>query len=67
MPLYEYACLECDYQFETLVRNQDEEPECPNCESTRLERVMSVFARATTGGGGLDLPTAGCGGSGGFS
>jgi putative FmdB family regulatory protein len=48
MPLFEYACKECDHQFEALVRAADT-PECPSCHSTSLERRLSVFA-AHTGG-----------------
>jgi putative FmdB family regulatory protein len=41
MPMYEYACKKCDHQFETLVRG-DEKVACPKCESTKLERLLSV-------------------------
>jgi putative FmdB family regulatory protein len=50
MPLFEYACRQCDRQFEALVRGS-ETPECPACHSTELERRLSVFA-AHTGSGG---------------
>ena len=46
MPLYEYACKECDHQFEALVR-ATETPECPACHATALERRLSVFATHT--------------------
>jgi putative FmdB family regulatory protein len=48
MPLYEYACTECDNKFELLVRGS-EAPECPSCHSRALERRMSVFAARTAG------------------
>ncbi|MGH9348553.1 MAG: FmdB family zinc ribbon protein [Vicinamibacterales bacterium] len=48
MPLYEYACKQCDRQFEALVRGA-ETPECPSCHSRELERRLSVFAAHTTG------------------
>lgn len=44
MPLYEYTCQKCKHQFETLVFD-GEEIECPECRSTRLERLLSVPAR----------------------
>lgn len=63
MPLYEYACRECDKQFELLVRGQ-EQPQCPECESTRLEKLLSAPA-AHTGGRELPvcqpMPSGGCG------
>ena len=49
MPLFEYACKECDKEFELLVRGS-ETPECPSCHSTELQRRLSVFAAHTNGG-----------------
>lgn len=43
MPIYEYACKDCNTQFETLVRS-DTVPECPSCHSVQLEKLLSVFA-----------------------
>lgn len=45
MPIYEYACQACGKEFETLVRGS-EKPACPGCESTRLDKKLSVFAAA---------------------
>jgi putative FmdB family regulatory protein len=62
MPLFEYACRACDHQFEALVR-ASEQPACPSCHSTELERRLSVFAAHTNGGISTDaMPSAGpCG------
>ena len=49
MPLFEYACKECDKEFELLVRGS-ETPACPSCHSTELQRRLSVFAAHTNGG-----------------
>jgi putative FmdB family regulatory protein len=43
MPLYEYACAKCAHTFEALVFD-GEAVECPECNSTRLERLLSVPA-----------------------
>ncbi len=43
MPLYEYRCAGCDYEFETLVRPGDV-PECPKCKGTSLARLLSQVA-----------------------
>ena len=43
MPLYEYRCLACGHQFEALVRAHDT-PVCNACQSTELERLLSMFA-----------------------
>ena len=44
MPLYEYACQECEHTFETLVFD-GEAVECPECHGGRLERLWSVPAK----------------------
>ena len=60
MPLYEYACKECDKEFELLVRGS-ETPECPSCHSRELQRRLSVFA-AHSNGGSTSMPSVGaCG------
>jgi putative FmdB family regulatory protein len=46
MPIYEYACKQCDMRFEKLVRSMSssEKIECPKCGSTKTARALSVFA-----------------------
>ena len=41
MPLYEYACQECEEEFEVLVQG-DERIACPKCASTKLNRLLSL-------------------------
>ena len=48
MPIYEYACDTCRQPFELLVRG-GEQPACPSCGGTELEKLLSVPA-AHTGG-----------------
>lgn len=55
MPLYEYNCPSCETQFELLIRGS-EEPHCPECESTRLEKLLSAPAAHL---GGHELPVCG--------
>lgn len=40
MPLFQYLCLDCEAASELLVRGS-ETPQCPECESRRLEKQMS--------------------------
>lgn len=55
MPLYEYRCRHCDRTFEELRRlsEADLPAECPQCEGTETERLLSAFATSagTTGSG----------------
>jgi putative FmdB family regulatory protein len=60
MPLFEYACKECDHEFEALVR-ANAEPECPSCHSKELQRRFSVFAAHTAGNTGSDTRIGACG------
>jgi putative FmdB family regulatory protein len=59
MPLYEYRCLDCARQFETLV-TASREPVCPQCEGRRLEKQLSVFA-VSTGGRDATPASGACG------
>jgi putative FmdB family regulatory protein len=43
VPLYEYVCRKCSRAFEELVMGNTQ-PSCPSCQSTDLERVLSVVA-----------------------
>lgn len=48
MPLYEYACPHCQTQFELLLRG-GEQPACPTCGTSRVEKQLSVPAAHTAG------------------
>jgi putative FmdB family regulatory protein len=62
MPIYEYSCRTCEHRFETLVRAQ-EQPACPHCEGTDLERAPSAFAVGgpTSRDGASPAPCGRCG------
>lgn len=68
MPIYEYACQECGNQFELLVRS-DTVPACPQCQTTHLEKKLSVFATSATESqaSAAPSPCAACPGGGGGS
>ena len=50
MPIYQYDCGKCEQRVEIFhrptSRPTSSKPKCPECGSTRLTRVMSLFARA---------------------
>jgi putative FmdB family regulatory protein len=64
MPLYEFACRDCNAEFELLIRGS-EQPQCPTCEGQRLEKLLSVPAAHTGSQRELPvcqpLPRGGCG------
>lgn len=43
MPLYEYECKDCSKQSEILVLNINTKPDCPECGSKRLSKLLSVI------------------------
>ena len=60
MPIYEYACMECESHFEELVRNAEQAVACPDCGAGNVLKQLSSFAVAGVssqpklgGGGGL--------------
>jgi putative FmdB family regulatory protein len=57
VPLYEYVCRKCSHQFEELVFG-DAKPSCPSCQSSDLERLLSVVA---VGKGRPEIPPSPCG------
>lgn len=42
MPIYDFKCQDCGEQFEALVLKNT--PECPACQSVRLEQQISMFS-----------------------
>ncbi len=43
MPIFEFKCQACQAEFEKLVlSNQDTEPECPCCHSSRVQKLLSA-------------------------
>ncbi|MEE8160906.1 MAG: zinc ribbon domain-containing protein [Acidobacteriota bacterium] len=57
MPIFEYACLDCDEQFEWLVLGSSGDvPRCPSCESQKLEQQISVFSANTRNGAAASPP-----------
>lgn len=49
MPLYEYRCSHCDLPFERYARTFNDQPDCPNCGTTDVTRLLSTFAVSTGG------------------
>jgi putative FmdB family regulatory protein len=63
MPLYQFTCRDCDHEFETLV-DRGEEPACPQCESTKLEKQLPQIGipqvkEGASSCGDLSLPPCG--------
>ena len=49
MPIYDYQCQACRKRCELLVLpNRKEQPTCPSCGSTDLQRLFSGSAAVST-------------------
>jgi putative FmdB family regulatory protein len=61
MPIYEYACAECQRAFEELIlrRSDEDQVRCPQCQSRKVARRMSSPAAARSVCGSRLAP--GCG------
>jgi putative FmdB family regulatory protein len=44
VPIYEYACMECESHFEELVRNAEQAVSCPDCGAANVLKQLSTFA-----------------------
>src|SRR4029434_3030182 len=52
VPIYEYQCPDCGYQFEQLQKISDEPIRvCPNCEQTHVGKLVSQTSCVLKGGG----------------
>ncbi|MHC4457873.1 MAG: FmdB family zinc ribbon protein [Planctomycetota bacterium] len=43
MPLYEYNCEKCKYNFDRLVMSMDSQVKCPICQGD-VQKLMSTFS-----------------------
>lgn len=65
MPIYEYKCEACGLIFEKLIyaNRMDSPLSCPDCESQKLNRLLSTFGFASRSGTGEPVRSSSGGGS----
>ncbi len=56
MPLFEFSCLDCGKRFTFLagVVADNAAPRCPVCQSEKLKKLMSKFARGRSDDARMD-------------
>jgi putative FmdB family regulatory protein len=64
MPIYEYACMECEDHFEEHVRSSDQVVTCPSCGAAKVLKQLSSFAVHGSGSKPSGVTSFGGGGGG---
>ena len=50
MPIFEFTCQHCGWEFEELLRSSDtSEVSCPACDSQEVSKKISSFASKISG------------------
>lgn len=58
MPIFEYRCRQCESEFEYLVMSAGQNIICPECTSSDLKKLFSLFA--VQGGNDQSSPASSC-------
>lgn len=52
MPIYEYQCMDCEHEFETIQKiSEDPLVTCPQCSNDSLKKKISAAGFRLKGGG----------------
>lgn len=60
MPIFEYECQDCGSKFEKISYSSGAKVLCKNCSSSRVEKLLSVFAVAAAPRAGLSTEPGPC-------
>lgn len=62
MPLYEFECLDCNSQFEKIVRAADAVSDviCPKCGGSKIKKIISAGSHRLSSGSTLPASGSGC-------
>ena len=60
MPIFEYSCRKCSFNFEMLVKASDE-IHCPQCGDANVTKLFSAFAYKTSEHEGASSSNSSCG------
>ena len=57
MPIYEYTCEHCNYNFDRLVTTGNAKVNCPLCQG-KVKKLMSAFSVGASHGHTGGIPAA---------
>ena len=61
MPLFEFKCRGCGTKFEKIVPSSTTKVTCKICESSRVEKLLSVFAVGGSSHSAASMESGPCG------
>ncbi len=61
MPLFEFKCRDCGATFEKIVPSSNTRVVCRKCESSKVEKLLSVFAVGGASRSAASLEPGPCG------
>ena len=61
MPIFEYRCRDCGAKFEKILNSAKEKVTCKDCDSTHVDKLLSVFAVSGTARQNSPIETSQCG------
>jgi putative FmdB family regulatory protein len=61
MPLFEFRCRDCGTTFEKIVPSSTTPVSCKQCESPKVDKLLSVFAVGPSGRSSPAMESGPCG------
>jgi len=60
MPIYEFKCMKCKNEFEYLVIGSNGDVSCPDCNTKKVQRLMSACSFKGNGDFSSSSASSGC-------
>jgi putative FmdB family regulatory protein len=61
MPLFEFKCRDCNTIFEKIVPSSNSHVDCKECNSAKVDKLLSVFAVGPSSRAGASHESGPCG------